>query len=161
MPLCPPSIFVCLLPFQVFLIISHLQLFSNIQVCVLCHILNFPISLHHITVHNVSGNSKDAKVVTFEQCDGFLCSGGGDCSLAMSSSQKFLAPSLTITSLVHIVAVVGSQQDLAAVLISALEKYSDSWGSCLDRREVRQFRTIHDYLKLNCSMFWIIQHDLR
>ena len=90
----------------------------------------------------------------FEQCDGFLCSGGGDCSLAGNSSQAFLSPSLTITSLVHILAVVGSQEDLASVLISALEKHSDGWGSCLDRREVRYFCSVINFIEKLLQTKW-------
>ncbi|KAJ9598073.1 hypothetical protein L9F63_026823 [Diploptera punctata] len=94
-------------------------------------------SFQPVSGTNRKKSSEDKnKVVTFEQCDGFLCSGGGDCSLATNPSQIFLPPSMTVTSLVHIVAVFGSQQDLASVLIPALEKHSHNWGSCLDRREV-------------------------
>ncbi|PSN52582.1 hypothetical protein C0J52_13082 [Blattella germanica] len=69
------------------------------------------------------------------QCDGFLCSGGGDCSLGESPSQKLLSPCLTVTSLIHIVSVVGSKQDLTTVLISVIEKHCNGWGACLDKRE--------------------------
>lgn len=71
-----------------------------------------------------------------KQCGGFLCGGRGNCSLGGNVSEQHLPPSVIISSLVYIVAVVGTQHDLAHVLVPVLEKNSDSWGCCLDRRQV-------------------------
>ncbi|XP_069686623.1 uncharacterized protein KIAA0825 [Periplaneta americana] len=83
-----------------------------------------------------SPKQKDKEDVDSEQCGGFLCGGGGDCSLGGAPSELYLAPTVVVTSLIYIVAMVGRQQDLAHVLIPAIEKNSKSWGECLDRRQV-------------------------
>lgn len=71
-----------------------------------------------------------------EQCGGFLCGGKGECSFSGSPSEQQLPPSEIVLSLIYIMAMVGTQHDLAHVLVPALEKSSDTWGSCLDRRQV-------------------------
>lgn len=71
-----------------------------------------------------------------EQCGGFLCGDRGECSLGCSPSELHLPPSVIVSSLTYITTMVGTQHDLAHVLVPVLEKNSDSWASCLDRRQV-------------------------
>lgn len=81
-----------------------------------------------------------------ERCGGFLCGGKGECCLGRSPSEQYLPPSEIVLSLIYIMAMVGTQHDLAHVLIPALEKSSDTWGTCLDRRQV------NDILQLIMSL---------
>ena len=83
-----------------------------------------------------------------ERCGGFLCGGKGECSLGRSPSEQHLPPNEIVLSLIYIMAMVGTQHDLAHVLIPALEKSSDTWGSCLDRRQV------NDMLATHCVFVW-------
>jgi hypothetical protein len=78
-----------------------------------------------------------------EQCGGFLCCGKGECSLGVSPSEQHLPPSKIVLSLIYIMTMVGTQHDLAHVLIPALEKSSNTWGSCLDRRQVSDMLVTH------------------
>ncbi|XP_021923191.1 uncharacterized protein LOC110831470 isoform X2 [Zootermopsis nevadensis] len=109
---------------------------------VTCIILqHFMQHFWNVTIQPACHNVKDAKDTQEQkgeakQCGGFLCGGRGNCSLGGNVSEQHLPPSVIISSLVYIVAVVGTQHDLAHVLVPVLEKNSDSWGCCLDRRQV-------------------------
>jgi len=71
-----------------------------------------------------------------EQCGGFLCGGRSDCSLGDNPLELYLPPNVIVLSLIYIMTMVGTQHDLASVVVPVLERNSDTWGSCLDRRQV-------------------------
>ncbi|XP_068085155.1 uncharacterized protein KIAA0825 [Anabrus simplex] len=83
---------------------------------------------------NKKDKEKEAEEKIEGHCGGFLCPGGGECSLG-NASEQVLASSVTIEALIYIVAMVGGPKDLARVLLPSLER-SSTWGGCLDRRQV-------------------------
>ncbi|KAL0278516.1 UNVERIFIED_CONTAM: hypothetical protein PYX00_000321 [Menopon gallinae] len=64
------------------------------------------------------------------KCNGFLCSGGGDCKNIDDSAYD------AVHALTVVMINVCSVEDISRLFLPAIEKSGPSWASCLDRHQV-------------------------
>lgn len=92
--------------------------------------------LRHVIKDIVSDNLR--KDLPIQKCDGFLCTNEGLCTDKVIKSKHVTQTTrdCITMAIANVLLTVGNAQDVAMVLLPAIESTGANWADCLDRRQV-------------------------